>query len=62
MRTYITGIFNISVLLWILCSIVISIAWLFDSQPDNLQWVWMKLCNIVAITFLFHLLFGGKEE
>jgi len=62
MRVYITGIFNIAVILWILCSILVGIAWLFDSQPENLYWVWMKLCNIVAITFLFYLLFGGKTN
>lgn len=62
MRAFITGVFSLAVSLWILCSIVVGVAWLFNSQPNNLHLVWIYLRNFTAITFLFHLLFGGKEE
>jgi len=62
MRTFITEVFYGVTSLWILCSLIIGIAWLFDSTPNNLYWVWIKLCNTVIIAFLFFILFGKKRN
>jgi hypothetical protein len=62
MRNFITKTFRFIVSLWILSSLILGIAWLFDSQPENLKWVWMRLANLTAISFLFHLLFGVNKN
>jgi len=62
MRNSITGVFYVVVIAWVLCSLVVGVAWLVDSQPNNLYWVWMRLCNATAITFLLYLLFGGRKN
>jgi hypothetical protein len=62
MRNFITNTFRFIVSAWILSSLILGIAWLFDSQPENLKWVWMRLANLTAISFLFHLLFGANKN
>jgi hypothetical protein len=61
MRRFITCIFYKVLCLLFLCSIIVAVACLFDSQPQNLYWVWIKLSNIVTVTILLSFLFGGKK-
>jgi len=46
--------------LTIFCTMIVGIAWVFDSAPNNLYTVWEFLGSCLAVSFLFHLLFGAK--
>lgn len=48
--------------LTLLTSFIVGIAWLFDSEPTNLYLVWKFLGSSLAVSFLFQLLFGAKIE
>lgn len=58
----ITQIFLIILTITIFCSLIVGIAWLFNSQPANLYYVWKKLGFLLALAFVFQLLFGAKIE
>lgn len=60
MKTRITQIFMTLVILTLFCSIIVGIAWLFDSKPNNLYIVWEFLGSCLAVSSLFQLLFGAK--
>lgn len=62
MRTIITKIFAMLLVLTLLTSFIVGIAWLFDSEPTNLYLVWKFLGSSLAVSFLFQLLFGAKIE
>jgi hypothetical protein len=58
----ITRIFLLSLTALIFITLIVVIAWLFDSKPENLHLVWMKVINLTGILFILHLLFGGEKE
>lgn len=45
----------------IILVLIAGVAWLFDSTPTNLWYVFEISRNCVIMTFLFYLLFGGKR-
>lgn len=59
-RSRITQIFGILFALTFFITIIVGIAYLFDSKPVNLHKVWKFLGSCLAVSFLFQLLFGAK--
>ncbi len=59
-RLRITQIFMLFLMLTLLTTFIVGIAWLFDSTPNNLIAVWKFLGGCLAVSFLFQLLFGAK--
>ena len=51
---------EIIITFFLLISIIVGFAWLFDSKPDNLYSVWEFLGSCLVISLLFFILFGGK--
>ena len=62
MNKLINTAFEILITLSLLVTIVVGIAWLFDSKPDNLYSVWKFLGNCLIISLLFFILFGGRKN
>ena len=60
MSKLINTVFEILITLSILITIVVGIAWLFDSKPDNLYSFWKFLGGCLVISLLFIILFGEK--
>lgn len=58
MKHKITQLFVLLLVLWLFCSMIVGIAWLFDCEPKNLYFVWEKISIILSVSFLFNLLFG----
>lgn len=56
----ITQIFLMLFIITVFTTMIVGIAWLFDSQPKNLIRVWKMMLNALSIYFLFQLLFGAK--
>lgn len=59
-RLRITQIFAVFFTLTFFTTIIVGIAYLFDSEPKNLYRFWKFLGNCLVVSFLFQLLFGVK--
>jgi len=59
-KVRITQIFLMLFVITVFTTIIIGIAWLFDSHPKNLIRVWKIMIDALSISFLFQLLFGAK--
>jgi len=60
MRLFITKLFLITLVVTIFTTMLVGIAWLFNSQPENLHRVWHFLGNCCLLTSVFWILFGAK--
>jgi uncharacterized membrane protein YqjE len=54
--------FYFSFSLLMMVTLVVVIAWLFDSKPENLYQVWERGIILTGILFILHLLFGGNKN
>lgn len=62
MNKLVNTAFEIIITFFLLISIVVGIAWLFDSKPDNLYSVWEFLGYCFVVSLLFFILFGGNKK
>ena len=60
MRNFITGGFLLLLVLTLIVTVIVGVAWLFDYKPNNLYFVWSILYKSLTVSFLFHLLFGAE--
>ena len=56
----ITQIFLMLFMITVFTTMIVGIAWLFDSHPKNLIRVWKMMLTTLSISFIFQILFGAK--
>ena len=61
MRNFISGLFYSFLAGTMAVTIIVGVCWLFDFYPNNLYYVWGICYKNLAVSFLFHLLFGAKK-
>lgn len=62
MKFIITRIFLLSLVLTLICTFIVGIAWMFDYKPNNLYLIWKFLGSCLVVSALFQILFGAKIE
>ncbi len=60
MRNFITEEFMFLLGVTSISTVLVGITWLFDYKPNNLYFVWSISYKSLAVSFLFHLLFGAE--
>lgn len=61
MRESVNRIFKTLLTIFIVLSIIVGVAWLFDSEPSNLYTVWKISFEALMCSTLFLILFGGNK-
>lgn len=62
MRDFITKTFWNFLAGTLFITLIVGIAWLFDSKPNNLYFVWHVGLKTTTVSFLFFILFGGNKN
>lgn len=60
MKEVITRVWRFTLFILTIITMLVVIAWLFDSHPENLHWAWRRVTEVALTMFLINLLFGRR--